>query len=345
MPLDKPGLRVGVVGATGMVGRELLHVLDKTRLPIRELRPYSSGKTGKTVRFRGKTLAAPSLELEGLRSCDLVFFVSSDEVSKEHAPDLARRGVWVIDDSSAFRLDPKVPLVIPEVNAHALSKDRRLIAGPNCTMTPLAVAGNALHRSACVTEVRLATYQAVSGAGRAALEEFFRQTAGLGRLSAADRAPVLPKLAHSALPRPIACNVIPQVGSFDAAGASGEERKVAAELRKVWDAPRLKVSVTAVRVPVVRGHSMSAWLTFKTPLSPGRARKLLARSPGLVLHAEGDYPTPALVGGKAPVHAGRVRRGATDRELCLWLSFDNLLKGAALNSVQIAEELFRRGWL
>lgn len=345
MTRPKAGLAVGVVGATGMVGRELLHLLHKTRLPIQTLRPFSSGASRRTVLFRGRRLQAPRPDWKELRSCDLVFFVSSDDISLEHAPSLAARGVFVIDDSSAFRLDPTVPLVIPEVNAHVLRRDTRLIAGPNCTMTPLAVAGILLHREAAVKEVRLATYQAVSGAGRSALEEFFRQTASLGRLSVGERAPVVPAGSRKALPRAIAYNVIPQVGTFDRSGVSGEENKVADELRKVWGAPKMRVSVTAVRVPVVRGHSLSAWLAFKRPLSPSRAKKLLAKTPGLVLSPEGDYPTPLLVGGKGPVYAGRVRRGASDNELCLWLSYDNLLKGAALNSVQIAEELLRRGWL
>jgi aspartate-semialdehyde dehydrogenase len=345
MPHGSRGLVIGVVGATGMVGRELILLLHKTRLPVKELKPFSSGESAKSIVFRGKTLLAPAIDLKELQSCDLVFFVSSDDVALKHAPRLAARGVFVIDDSAAFRLDPAVPLVIPEVNGHVLTKHTRLIAGPNCTMTPLAVAGIALHRAARVREVRLATYQSVSGAGRAALEEFFQQTASLGRLSMKDRAPVIPASKHRALPRPIACNVIPQVGRFDEAGDSGEERKVASELRKVWDAPKMAVSVTAVRVPVVRGHSMSAWLTFKKPLSPEKARRLLSKTPGLVLLPEGDYPTPVLVGGKGPVYAGRVRRGATAREICLWLSYDNLLKGAALNSVQIAEELLKRRWL
>ncbi|MBI4678868.1 MAG: aspartate-semialdehyde dehydrogenase [Elusimicrobia bacterium] len=329
-----------------MVGRELLHFLEKSRLPVGELRPFSSGSAGKTVPFRGRALQAPPVDKKTLYGCGLVFFVSSDEISIQHSPGLAARGVLVIDDSSAFRLDPKVPLVIPEVNGHVLRRRLRLIAGPNCTMTPLAVAGIALHRAVGVTEVRLATYQSVSGAGRAALEEFFRQVRGHGRLAVKGRAPVLhSSIPHQALPKPIAYNVIPQVGGFDQRGCSGEESKVASELRKVWDAPTLRVSVTAVRVPVVRGHSMSAWLTLRRPISPAAARKLLAKTPGLKLSADGDYPTPLLVGGKGPVYAGRIRQGATPRELCLWLSYDNLIKGAALNSVQIAEELLKKGWL
>lgn len=340
-------LRVGVVGATGMVGAELLEQLEKRKFPVTELLAYSSGKKKAAVRFRGRKLKAPAPDFRTLSSCDLVFFVSSDEVSKKFAPGLAARGIWIIDDSAAFRLDPEVPLVIPEVNAAALSPSKRLIAGPNCTMTGIAVAGYPLHRSFEVTAVRMASYQAVSGAGKAALEEFFGQVRRLApRLkSAGGRAPLIPGQPHSALPRAIAMNVIPQVGRFDLAGSSGEETKVSAELRKIWSAPKLKVSVTAVRVPVVRGHSLSAWLTFKRPLSPRRAAALLSRAPGLVFSQDGDYPTPLSAAGENPVFAGRLRGGTGPDELALWIVSDNLLKGAALNSVQIAETLLAKRWL
>jgi aspartate-semialdehyde dehydrogenase len=340
--------RVGVVGATGMVGRELVALLERRRFPVKALLPFSSGRSLFSVRFRGRSIPAPAVDARVLAACDLVFLVSSEEVARRYAPDLARRGVWVIDDSSEFRLDPKVPLVVPEVNASALSPRRRLIAGPNCTMTGLAVAGWPLHRAARVTEARIASYQAVSGAGRAALAEFFGQARGLAaRLKFAPdgRAPLLPVPRAAALPRAIAGNVIPQVGSFDAAGRSGEENKVAAELRKVWGAPGLRVSVTAVRVPVVRGHALAAWLSFARPLGPARARRLLKAAPGLELSREGDYPTPLDTAGGAPVRAGRLRLGAGPRELSFWVVSDNLLKGAALNSVQIAELLLRRAWL
>jgi aspartate-semialdehyde dehydrogenase len=336
---------VGVVGATGMVGRELLELLERRRFPVGKLLPFSSGRKRSAVSFRGRSVAAPGIDAAALDACDLVFLVSSDEVALEHGPRLAARGIWVIDDSAAFRLDPKVPLVIPEVNAASLRRDARLIAGPNCTMTGLGVAGALLHRAIGVREVRVASYQAVSGAGKAALAELFGQAAALVRLSAAGRAPILDAGASSVLPRAIAFNAVPQVGRFGSDGYSGEETKVAAELRKVWAAPRLKVSATAVRVPTIRGHALAAWLTLAQPTTAARARTLLARTPGLELSTANDYPTPRSAGGRGPVYAGRLRQGATPREIALWISSDNLLKGAALNSVQIAEELLRRGWL
>lgn len=343
--MPRTELIVGVVGATGMVGRELVRLLESRRFPVGQLRPFSSGRARASVLFRGRRVDAPAVDAGSLAGCDLVFLVSSDEVSLALAPKLARSGVWVIDDSAAFRMDPKVPLVIPEVNASALRKDRRLIAGPNCTMTGLAVAAAALHGAARVKEARIASYQAVSGAGKAALHEFFGQAGRPLALQPDGRAPVLPEPRAKALPRAIAANVVPQVGRFDAHGHSGEERKVAAELRKVWNAPSMKVSVTAVRVPTVRGHALACWLTLAKPLAPSRALALMRRTPGLVVSRDGDYPTPLSAGGKGPVLAGRVRPGATSRELALWVVSDNLLKGAALNSVQVAEELLRRRWL
>jgi aspartate-semialdehyde dehydrogenase len=341
------GLRVGIVGATGMVGRELVELLDKRRFPVGELVPFSSGRTRSAVRFRGRSVNAPGVDARALDGCDIVFLVSSDEVSLEHGKRLAKLGVWVIDDSAAFRLDPKVPLVISEVNAHTLTDKTRLIAGPNCTMTGLGVAGALLHRSVGVREVRIASYQAVSGAGKAALGELFGQARTLSRtgLLSDGRAPVLSAGKGSSLPRAIAFNAVPQVGRFGPDGNSGEETKVAAELRKIWGAPRLKISTTAVRVPTIRGHALAAWLTLARPMKPAAARALLAKTPGLELSAEGDYPTPRSAGGKGPVYAGRVRQGATAREIALWIVSDNLLKGAALNSAQIAETLLRRGWL
>ncbi|MCX5796769.1 MAG: aspartate-semialdehyde dehydrogenase [Elusimicrobia bacterium] len=348
MAIPKAAPRVGVVGATGMVGRELVALLERRRFPVGELRPFSSGRARSSVRFKGRAIPAPAADHRALGACDLVFLVSSEDVARRFAPSLARSGVWVIDDSSEFRLDPKVPLVIPEVNAAALTIDQRLIAGPNCTMTGLAVAGWPLHKAARIRQARIASYQAVSGAGREALGEFFAQTRALSRLldfAPDGRAPLFCAPRPRALPRAIAGNVFPQVGSFDAAGRSGEENKVAAELSKVWGAPGLRVSVTAVRVPVVRGHALAAWLGFSRPLSPARARRLLARAPGLELSDEGDYPTPLDTAGRAPVRAGRLRAGVDSKELALWVVSDNLLKGAALNSVQIAELLLRRAWL
>lgn len=341
------GLVVGVVGATGMVGRELVVLLERRRFPIGTLRPFSSGRARSSVRFAGRSIAVPGVEPAALAACDIVFFVGSDAIALKHAPALAANGVWTIDDSAAFRLAIKIPLVIPEVNILALRGDRRLIAGPNCTLTGLAVAGAVLHRTLGVREVRVASYQSVSGAGKNALDELFSQYAAMSGIGPKPdgRAPVLDAGESAVLPRAIAYNVVPQVGRFGTDGYSSEEAKIAAELRKIWSAPGLKVSATAVRVSTIRGHALAAWLTLAHPVTLARARALLLRTPGLVLTREGDYPTPRSAGGQGAVFAGRLRRGATTKDLALWIVSDNLLKGAALNSVQIAEELCRRGWL
>lgn len=338
---------VGVVGATGLVGRELIALLENRRFPVRELRPFSSGRAESFMRFKGRPVAAPAAAAPALFSCDVVFLVSSDASALKFGPALAAHGVWTIDDSAAFRLNKNIPLVIPEVNGGALRENRLLVSGPNCTMTGLAIAGALLHRTAGVREVRLASYQAVSGAGKSALSELFSQYSALSGMHPGQngRAPVIGEGTCSTLPRAIAYNAIPQVGRFGADGYSSEETKIAAELRKIWSAPRLKISATAVRVPSIRGHALAAWMTLAHPISLARARSLLTGTPGLVLSRDGDYPTPRSVGGNELVYAGRLRRGATPKELALWIVSDNLLKGAALNLVQIAEELRRRGWL
>lgn len=342
----RPGLRVAVVGATGMVGRVLLERLESRRFPVGELLPFSSGRAHAAVRFRGRRLAAPAPSPEALRSANLAFLVSSDEIALEWGKDLARRGVWVLDDSAAFRMDPSVPLVIPEVNASELGPERRLIAGPNCTISGLAVAAAAIHRRAGVRRVRMASYQAVSGAGREALLELFGQTRRAAR-SLADSEPLRPLGPEKAraLPAPIAFNVFPQVGRFNAEGECSEEVKVRGELRKLWGAPRLALSATTVRVPVVRGHSVAAWLELARPLAPAAAARLAASVPGVKVWKEGTYPTPRAAGGGDPVHVARIRRGAAPSELALWVVTDNLLKGAALNSIQTADALLEKGWL
>ncbi len=347
MPPTRDGLIVGVVGATGMVGRELLALLERRKFPVRELRPFSSGRTAASVIFHGRRISAPAVNAAALSSCDLAFLVSSDEVARTLAPRLAESGVWTIDDSAAFRMDPRVPLVIPEVNPGALRRDARLIAGPNCTMTGLAVAASRLHREIGVRAVRVASYQAVSGAGRSALEELLSQSRALAktRPDPDGRAPRLPAGIGRALPRAIAFNAVPQVGRIGKDGCSGEENKVRDELRRVLSAPRLPVSATAVRVPTIRGHALAAWLTLARPLSRARALAVLRRTPGLSVQDGDEYPTPRSAGGTDIVGAARVRIGANPREIALWIVSDNLLKGAALNSTQIAEELLRRGWL
>ncbi|MHB2025566.1 MAG: aspartate-semialdehyde dehydrogenase [Elusimicrobiota bacterium] len=344
-----PGFPVGVVGATGMVGRELLILLEKSRLPISELRPFSSGRPARRARFRGEMLSAPAPTLDNLSSCRLVFFASADGVSKRLAPPLAKLGVWAIDDSSAFRMSPGVPLIIPEINASALDAKRRIIAGPNCTMSGLGLVAAALDRAFGLVEIRAASYQSISGAGKDALSEFISQTRLVAGKIRADRAdefgPILRSVKSRALAKSAVFNVFPQVGAFLPNGDCEEEIKVVAELRKVLGRPDLEMSVTAVRVPTLRCHALAAWLRLKKPPPLKIAQKTLSQAPGLRMLGGARYPTPADCAGKTQVFVGRVRRGARPDEIALWIVSDNLLKGAAYNSLQIAEEIQRRGWI
>ena len=327
---------VAVVGASGMVGGELLGLLESRRFPVGELYPFNSGRRAASVAFRGRKLRCAAPTLTALRKADLVFFVSTDEVAARFAPRLAAAGVWCVDDSSYFRLAKGVPLVIPEVNGAELKPSRRLIAGPNCTLTGAAVALARVKERFGVKELRMASYQAVSGAGKGAMAQLEEELRGYLRKGA------VPAVKDRRLPKPIAFNVFPQVGGFDAAGNSSEENKVAAELRKIWSDGKLKISCTAVRVPVLRGHSLAVWFRTSRPCSAAAVARELARTPGLKFFARpADYPTPLEHGLRTGiVYAGRLRRAATaPDEFQLWIVSDNLYKGAALNSVQIAERI------
>jgi len=334
-------INIAVVGASGMVGGELLELLESRRFPVNEFYPFNSGRRPSVVVFKGKKYICLRPTLAALKKADLVFFVSTDEVSAKFARRLAAAGVWCVDDSSHFRLTPGVPLVIPEVNGVELGPKKKLIAGPNCTITGAAVALAGIHRKFRVTELRLATYQAVSGAGRAAMKQLETELKVYFKTGAV---PALP----GPFPRPIAFNLFPQIGGFDAEGRSGEENKVAAELKKLWGSPGVKISSTAVRVPVLRGHSLGIWATTAKPWTLKTLEAVLKKTPGLkYFSAPKDYPTPLSHGHKTPeVYAGRLRKaGTSPNEFQLWVVSDNLYKGAALNSVQIAEKLLAGGYL
>ncbi|HBB65966.1 MAG: hypothetical protein A2X28_00545 [Elusimicrobia bacterium GWA2_56_46] len=332
---------VAVVGASGLVGGELLGLLEARKFPVGRFLPFNSGRTAAFVAFKGKKHLCRKPVFSELKKADLVFFVSTDEVSGRFAKKLAGSGVWCIDDSSRFRLDKNVPLVIPEVNAAALESGGRLIAGPNCTLTGAAVALHGIHKKFKILELRIATYQAVSGAGKGALKQleaellyYFKH----GRV---------PELKGRKFPRAIAFNLFPQVGGFDGNGTSVEEAKVSAELKKIWTSPGLRISSTAVRVPVLRGHSLSVWARTSRPWTLASLRAALAATPGLQFFGNPyKYPTPLDVVKTSGVKAGRLRAAETSpKEFQLWIVSDNLYKGAALNSVEIAEYLLDRGLL
>ncbi|MCX5786019.1 MAG: aspartate-semialdehyde dehydrogenase [Elusimicrobia bacterium] len=327
---------VAVVGASGMVGGELLGLLEGRRFPVGEFYPFNSGRKPASVVFKGKKYPCLKPSFALLKKADIVFFVSTDEVSGRFAKKLAAAGVWCIDDSSRFRLDPAVPLVIPEINAVELKPLKKLIAGPNCTLTGAAVALFELHKKFKIKELRLATYQAVSGAGRGAmlqLEAELRAYLKTGRV---------PEVKGGRFPHPIAFNLFPQVGGFDKNGHSVEENKVEAELKKIWNSPAIRISSTAVRVPVLRGHSLSVWARTERHWTLAGLKSVLSKTRGLKFSPDPyKYPVPLKQGYNTfEVFAGRLRKAKTSPdEFQLWIVSDNLYKGAALNSVQIAERI------
>lgn len=334
-------INIAVVGASGMVGGELLELLEKRKFPAGELLPFNSGRKPGAVTFRGKRFSCGKPSFAALKKADLVFFVSTDEVSERFAKKLAAAGVWCIDDSSRFRLDKAVPLVIPEVNAAAIRPGRRLIAGPNCTLTGAAVALYDIHKRFQIEELRISTYQAVSGAGKSAMRQLEAELAHYLKRGS------VPELKDRKFPHPIAFNLFPQVGGFDGKGVSVEENKVIAEMRKIWSSPGIKISVTAVRVPVLRGHSLSVWAKTRKPWTLAALRAILAKTPGLEFFSDPcKYPTPLKAVKTSGVKAGRLRAsGISPREFQLWIVSDNLYKGAALNSVEIAEYLVKNEFI
>ena len=323
-------MKVGLVGATGQVGRELLKLLEARRFPLKELRIFASrASRGRTLPFRGRSLPLRNPGPAGFKDLDLVFFSTEGEVTRRWAFRLASGGCWVIDDSALYRMHPKVPLVIPEINGEVLSPRTRLIAGPNCTTAQMLLAIFPVHRRVPIRKIRMATYQSVSGAGSKAVSEMkeqFLAWAGRGRFSS-------PRV----LPQRIAFNLFPQIGAIGPDGYSGEEVKIAQETRKI---------LGAVRVPVVRGHSEAIWLETAKPVSVSAARRWISGFSGLELFGARSYPMPIHAEGRWPVCVGRIRKDPASRSgLVLWVVGDNLLKGAALNSVQIAEFLLRKRYL
>lgn len=329
-------LKIGVVGAGGMVGKELLDLIEKRRFSFSEIRFFGSLRKIRTISFKNKSYKLEKPSFERMKDLNIVFFVSSDEVSREFAKDLSKNGVWCIDDSSAFRMDPDVPLVIPEINGDLINPKNKLIAGPNCTLTPLAVSCFKVHKRYKITEIRMATYQAVSGAGRRAVEEFLYETESFVKTGKI-------KIKNKILPRQIAFNLFPQVGDFNEEGESLEEIKVEMELKKIWQTNDIRLSCYAVRVPVLRGHSLAAWIKTKKVWSLNEIKEILRNIPGCRFFENPyDYQTPIDVVKKEYVTVSRLKKTPFKNEFSIWLCGDNLYKGAALNSIQIAEIIIKK---
>jgi aspartate-semialdehyde dehydrogenase len=336
------GYRVAVVGATGNVGREMLNILEEVKFPVDKIHAIASRKSiGVEVAFGEQIVKCQDVAQFDFSTVDLVLMSVSGAFSKEWSPKIGAAGPIVIDNSSAWRMDPDVPLIVPEVNPDDVSyaSKKNIIANPNCSTAQLVVALKPLHDRARIKRVVVATYQSVSGAGKEGMDELWDQTKGVFVLGAPE-----PKK----FPKQIAFNVIPFIGSFNEDGYTDEEAKMWNEVHKMID-PSIKLTVTCVRVPVMVGHSEAVNIEFHDPLDADEARDLLRESPGLIVidqHHDKGYMTPKEAQGEFPVFVSRIRNDTTvEHGLNLWVVADNLRKGAALNAVQIAELLHERGLL
>jgi aspartate-semialdehyde dehydrogenase len=335
---------IAIVGATGIVGRTFLAVLEERRFPIGRLSLFASSRSaGQSLLHGGRTLPVEDLERAETRGYDLVLFSAGAAVSRRHAPRFADSGALVVDNSSAFRMEARTPLVVPEVNPEALAGARSRAAGggivsvPNCSTIQLVMVLKPLHDLAGLTRVTVATYQSAAGAGQTALLELETET----RRQLDGEAP-----SARVFPHPLAFDVLPQIGPFAADGTTGEEEKMIQETRKILGLPDLRVSVTCVRVPVRVGHSEAVWVETERPLTPEAARAGLEAAPGVQVRDDPGnavYPLAREAAGTDPVYAGRIRCDpASPRGLILWVVADNVRKGAALNAVQIAERVLLR---
>lgn len=343
-------MKVAVIGATGAVGREMIRILEERRFPVDELVPLASARSvGRRVAFGGREHEVRELTVEATRGADVVFVSAGATTSRAFLPEIATNGSVCIDNSSAFRMDPEVPLSVPEVNPEALDgwPHPGIIAVPNCTTITAVLALGPLHRAARCTSLVLSSYQAVSGAGRKGTNELAEQ---VGKLGGDIEALAHPD--HDALPqgevfaKPIAFNVVAKIGEFETDGFTSEETKMMAEPRKILGAPDMRVVATSVRVPVVTGHAVSMLAEFARPITVEEARDLLVAAPGVRLMddpASGVFPSPLDAAGGDEALVGRIRQvPGRDDALVLFSCADNLRKGAALDAIQIAEHLFTR---
>ena len=335
-------MKVAIVGASGAVGQELMRILAERQFPIDELHLFGSERSaGREYMFNGKAVRVKLLQHnDDFRDIDVAFTSAGAGTSREIAETITRYGALMIDNSSAFRMDEDVPLVVPEVNAtDAVNPPRRIIANPNCTTIQMVVALQAIERLSHIRRVHVSTYQSASGAGAAAMDELVEQYAELGR----GEEPTVNKFAFQ-----LAYNVIPHIDVFTDNGYTKEEMKMFNETRKIMHSD-VAVSATCVRVPVMRAHSESVWVETERPISIEEARKAFAEAEGVVLMDEPQdkiYPMPLFMAGKDPVYVGRIRKDLTcENGLSFWCVSDQIRKGAALNAVQIAEWLVRNGYL
>ena len=333
------GYRVAVVGATGNVGREMMNILEELEFPVDEMFAIASRKSmGVEVNFGNQRLKCQDLEQFDFSKVDIVLMSAGGTISKAWSEKIGKAGPIVIDNSSAWRMDPDVPLIVPEVNPAAIEgfRKKNIIANPNCSTAQLVVALKPLHDKAKITRVVVSTYQSVSGAGKDGMDELDRQTKAIYSLQNAET---------KKFPKRIAFNVIPHIDVFMEDGYTKEEWKMVVETKKILD-PKIKLSATCVRVPVFIGHSEAVNIEFENPISVEEARQILRNAPGCTVidkHEPGGYVTPLECVGEDETYISRIRTDPTvDNGLVLWCVSDNLRKGAALNAIQIAELLINR---
>lgn len=334
---------VAILGATGAVGQELLRLLAERNFPVENLKLLATARSaGNEITWGGRTIRVEEATPEAFAGVHVAFFAASNDVSRQLAPEAARRGCVVIDKSKAWRMDPEVPLAVPEVNAEAIRRHKGIIASPNCSTIQLVVPLKALHDAAGLQRVIVSTYQAVSGTGRDAMDELDEQVAAIGAKQADPRG-----VEHKVYAHPIAMNVLPHCETFTENGFTTEELKLTYETRKILGLPDLACSGTAVRVPVQISHSESVLVETERKLTAAEAREVLARYPGIVVQddpSRNEYPTPLNAAGTDPIYVGRIREDiASPHGLWMWIVSDNLRKGAALNAIHIAEFLMREG--
>jgi aspartate-semialdehyde dehydrogenase len=330
--------RVAIVGATGLVGQEFIRVLEQRYFPMSSIRLYASDRSvGKRLKVNNQEIEVKKTAPDSFEGIDIALFSAGADISRQFSPLAARAGATVVDNSAAFRMEPDVPLVVPEVNPEDVKDHRGIIANPNCSTIQMVVALYPLHKVNPIKRITVATYQSVSGTGSAAIEELRVQSRVI-----LDGGKATPEV----YPYQIAFNLLPEIDVFLDNGYTKEEWKMVEETRKIMHAPDIAISATCVRVPVYVGHSEVVQAEFTRPMSVEEARHLLAQAPGVEVMDDPRtrlYPYPALAAGRDEVFVGRIRRDASHPNgLVLWIVSDNIRKGAALNAVQIAEELVRR---
>jgi aspartate-semialdehyde dehydrogenase len=328
---------VAIVGATGAVGNEMVEILQERKFPVKELRLFASERTaGEEISFLGQKLAVKLLDKESFSGVDIALFSAGEEISRQLAPVAVSDGAVVIDNSATWRMDPVVPLVVPEVNRNATFQHQGIIANPNCSTIQLAVALKPIHDAARIRRVVISSYQSVSGTGKEAIDELMGQTKALLSFQ---------EIKCQVYPIQIAFNLLPQIGSFDSEGYCTEENKLVNETQKIMEDSSIRMTATTVRVPIFRAHSESVNIETENKLSANEARAVLSAAPGVLVYDDPErkiYPVPLDVVGTDAVYVGRIREDTSlENGLNLWIVADNLRKGAALNAIQIAEELIQ----